>query len=107
MDTGDTDEPPLAGRGWVRLAEFCRSVGLSPATVAALIRQGDIEGLVDLSGRAVGVFEDSLPSAEQLRHLGLQVSPDYRPDDFGGSSGDRDRSTAPVDGESTWKIPPG
>ena len=90
MGTGEADEPPLAGRGLVRLADFCRGTGLSPSTVEALIQQGDIEGVVDLDGRAVGVFEDSLPSAEQLRQLGLPASPDYRPEGFRGSSDDGD-----------------
>jgi hypothetical protein len=108
MDTGEADEPLLAGRGLVRLAEFCRGTGLSSATVEALIRQGDIEGVVDLNGRAVGVFEDSLPSAEQLHHLGMPVSPGYRPEDLRGSRDDGDHPAAgPVDGGSTWKMPPG
>lgn len=107
MDTGEADEPLLAGRGLVRLAEFCRGTGLSPATVEALLRQGGIEGVVDQNGRAVGLFEDSLPSAEQLHHLGLPVSPGYRPDDLRGSADDGDHPAGPVDGGSTWRMPPG
>lgn len=107
MDTGEADEPLLAGRGLVLLAEFCRGTGLSPAVVEALIRQGDIEGVVDLKGRAVGVFEDSLPSAEQLHHLGLPVSLGYRPEDLRGSTDDGHHPEGPVDGGSTWRMPPG
>ena len=107
MGTGEGDEPLLTGRGLVRLADFCRSTGLETATVEALIRQGDIEGVVAIDGRAVGVFEDSLPSAEQLHHLGLPVSPGYHPDDLQGSSNDGEDPAGPVDGGSTWTMSPG
>lgn len=106
MATGGADEPLLVGRGLVRLAEFCRATALSPATVDALIRQGDIQGVVDVDRRAVALFEDSLPSAEQLRHLGLSVSPGYRPEDLRGSRDDGEYTAEPFDGGSTWSMPP-
>ena len=101
MVTGEADEPLLAGRGLVRVADFCRATALSPATVDALIRQGDIEGVVDVNRRAVALFEDSLPSAEQLHNLGLSVSPGYRPDDLRGSSDDGQYTAEPFEGGST------
>ena len=107
MATEEADEPLLAGRGLVRLADFCRATALSPATVDALIRQGDIEGVVDLNRRAVGVFEDSLPSAEQRHHLGLSVSPGYRPVDLRGSRDDGEYTAEPFDVGSSWTMPPG
>ena len=107
MATGEADEPLLAGRGLVRLADFCRATALSPATVDALLRQGDIEGVVDVNRRAVALFEDSLPRAEQLHHLGLSVSPGYRPDDLRGSRDDDEYTAQPFDGGSTWTKPPG
>jgi len=67
----------------MRIEDFCDISGLGRDTVEGLMRTGLFEGGLwrDAAGtRAVGVFEDALPSREELVALGLAVRDDYEPD---------------------------
>lgn len=105
MGITDGRKPLLAGRGLLPLSDFCRSAGLEPPAVEALIRANQIEGATRLDGRVVGLFQDVLPTAEQLHDLGLIASSDYDPNDLRGfwdeGSDDPDAS---VDAAETWTM---
>lgn len=92
-------EPLLRGRGALRVEDFCRSTGLDEDTVDDLIRSGRLEGVLWTAtepSRPVAIFDDQLPSPEDLAAMGLPVRSDYDPaalrsfelpdDDEGGAS---------------------
>lgn len=102
MDTEGQREPLAPSRGLVPLAVFCRRTGLDSAPVEALLEEGTIEGVVNPSGRVVGVYADVLPTAEDLRALGLDVGDDYNPDDIRGSEDVSDDAHEAEGERSTW-----
>jgi hypothetical protein len=105
VDSEEDHKPLIVGRGLVLLADFVQSVGLDQAKVEALIRTKEIQGLVGEDGRVVGLFEDALPTAEQLRRLGLPVSPGYNPDHLRGTEGEDDDEHDDLDTTvGTWSL---
>lgn len=66
--------------GWIRLDDFCRASGLSPQHVDSLVRDGRLELHHDDDGRVLGFYDDSPPSEDELRLMGLPVRPDYDPE---------------------------
>jgi hypothetical protein len=108
VDTSGERRPLLEGRGLLLLDDFCQHTGLDSATVSTLVRTGKLEGLLRLDGRVFGLYDDVLPTAGDLRALGLVVRDDYDPDQFrsyvvedGEDDGDDDE---PDDGDSSWTI---
>lgn len=89
--------------------EFARATGLDRRTADALVADRKVEGLWNLNGQVVGLFDDVLPTKEQLRSWGLHVRDDYDPerhrshvgtDDPDSLSADQD-----ADGESAhWTM---
>ncbi len=77
-------KPLLSSRGLLPVDDFCRSTGLDRAAVEGLLRSGRVEGVLDDHGRALGLFDDVLPTAEQLRSLGQPVSDAYDPEQMRG-----------------------
>jgi hypothetical protein len=75
-------KPLLSGRGLVTVEQICSSTGLDDSTIRSLIEAGRLEGVVDSQGRGVGLFEDALPTSEELSALGLSAAGDYWPEDF-------------------------
>ena len=96
-------QPLAAGRGFVDLERFALSTGLGQSTIRALIEEGPLHGLVDDQGHAIGIFDDTLPTADELRTMGLSVSHLYKPDDLGSSEegGEGDAGDAP---DSSWTM---
>ncbi|WP_244928533.1 hypothetical protein [Nocardioides sp. W7] len=93
MDDRTVDEPPLIrGRGVMLIDEFSRVTGLDRLTVDALVAGRKIEGASHLDGRVFGIFDDVLPTREELRSWGLSVRDDYDPE--------RHRSYVGVDEDS-------
>ena len=92
-----------AGRGFVDVERFALSTGLDQSTIRALIEAGHFHGLVDDQGHGVGIFDDTLPTADELRTLGLSVSHLYQPDDL--CSYEDGGEVDPGDGpDSSWTM---
>ena len=106
---GNDDErhPLRAGRGFVDVQRFAAGTGLDATTIASLIEAGRLDGLVDLQGHAVGLFEDPLPTADELRALGLSVSSRHRPEELRSHQDDsEDGELDPEEGAgSSWTMP--
>lgn len=96
-------QPLPAGRGFVDVERFALSTGLDPSTIRALIEARHLQGLVDDQGHAVGIFDDTLPTADELRTMGLSVTHLYQPDDLGSyeDGGEGDPGDAP---DSSWSM---
>ena len=60
--------------------DFSRATGLDRQTADALVTDRKVEGLFHLDGRVVGVFDDVLPTKEELRSWGMKVRDDYDPE---------------------------
>lgn len=93
MDHATGDKPLLVGRGLLLIDEFARATGLDRQTTDALVTERKVEGLCHLDGRVVGMFDDVLPTKEQLRSWGLSVREDYNPEthrSYVGSDDDTD-----------------
>lgn len=96
-------QPLPAGRGFVDVERFALGTGLEQSTIRALIEAGHFHGLGDDQGHAVGIFDDTLPTADELRNLGLSVSHLYRRDDL--RSYEDGGAGAPGDAhDSTWTM---
>ena len=80
MDDRTVDEPLLESRGVMLIDEFSRATGLDRPTVDTLVTDRKVEGLCHLDGRVFGVFDDVLPTKEELRSWGLSVRDDYDPE---------------------------
>jgi hypothetical protein len=110
MDDRRFDEPPLGGRGVLLIDEFSRATGLDRSTVDALVRGRRVEGLCHLDGQVFGIFDDVLPTKEELRSWGLAVRDDYDPErhrSYVGADDDQDLAVGEVEagGESTnWSM---
>lgn len=85
--------------------DFCRSTGLDPTTVESLMRTNQLEGVFDGAGRVVGLFDDVLPTAEQLGALGLSVRSDYHPDHHRSYEDDSEDPDEPDDSGWSWDVP--
>ena len=81
--TTDTGRKPLVeGRGVIRLEDFSDLSGLARDTVEDLMRRGLFGGGLwrdEERTSAADMFEDLLPSREELTALGLSVREDYDP----------------------------
>lgn len=106
MDQGYERKPLIESRGLVTPGDFARAAGLDRATVEALTRHGQLDGVADVNGRIVGLFTDVLPTSEHLRALGLAPRSDYAPDDLRGTEEDSDDEDehGPDDGSPTWTM---
>jgi hypothetical protein len=94
MDDRTVDEPLLEGRGVMLIDEFSRATGLDRPTVDALVTDRKVEGLHHLDGRVFAVFDDVLPTKEELRSWGLSVRDDYDPEGHRSYVGSDDDSDA-------------
>lgn len=74
--------------------EFSRATGLDRPTVDALVTDRKVEGLRHLDGRVFGIFDDVLPTKEELRSWGLSVRDDYDPERHRSYVGTDDDSDA-------------
>jgi hypothetical protein len=75
-------KPLLEGRGIIRIEDFCDVSGLGRDTVEDLMRRGFFGGGLwrdEERTRAMGMFEDLLPSRERLIALGLRAREGYHP----------------------------
>ena len=59
--------------------EFSQATGLDRPTVDALVTGRKVEGLCGLDVQVFGIFDDVLPTKEELRSWGLIVRDDYDP----------------------------
>ncbi len=59
--------------------EFSQATGLDRPTADALVKDREVEGLCRPDGQVWGIFDDVLPTKEELRSLGLRVRDDYDP----------------------------
>lgn len=105
MDTGDGRKPLLTGRGLIESTAFCRSTGIDREAVEHLVRAGRLEGALSSDGRLVGVFEDALPTLEELGDLGFVVDSGYDPDQLRGTvHEDASDDSDETDRRSTWTM---
>ena len=80
MDDGAGDETALGGRGVMLIDEFLRATGLDRPTAEGLVTDRKVEGLCRLDGQVFGIFDDVLPTKEELRSWGLKVRDEYDPE---------------------------
>lgn len=80
MDDPTGDKPLLGGRGVLLIDDFSRAAGLDRRTADSLVAECKVEGLFHPDGRVIGVFDDVLPTKEELRSWGLSVKDDYDPE---------------------------
>ena len=74
-------KPLLEGRGALGFKDFCLSTGLEEAVVEELMRSGRLQGaLFSQEDRPHSIFDDALPSRDELVAMGLPVRDDYDPD---------------------------
>lgn len=92
VNAGDRQEPMLHGRGLLPIGDFRNSTGLDQSSVQALIQDGTLQAALHADGRIAGLLDDTLPTAEELRSLGLTVSSDYDPDLRRSDELDEDKS---------------
>ena len=105
MEADDARKPLLVGRGLLRMDDFCRVTGLDRATADALVREVRVEGAFHPDGRVAGIFDDVLPSAEQLRDWGFTIRDDYDPVALRSYEGDSDdEDEAPGTGGPSWAM---
>ncbi|WP_460796789.1 hypothetical protein [Nocardioides pacificus] len=107
MDDRASSEPLLGGRGLVMIDDFCRATGLDRATVEELVREAKVEGAFHRDGRVAGLFDDVLPTAEQLGGWDLTVRGDYDPEDLRSYVGDSDDTfdaEVPASSGSSWTM---
>jgi hypothetical protein len=104
MGAPDERKPLLEGRGVLSVDEFRRSTGLDAASVERLVRDGAVEGISDLAGQVVGLFDDALPTAEELRSIGLPVNRDYDPDALRSNEVDIDDQDETGSAAPSWTM---
>jgi hypothetical protein len=73
---GDERTRLVPGRGLLLLDDFCGRTGLSATAVTSLVLEGKLGGVRYEDGRVAELFDDTLPSADKLRDLGLVVNTD-------------------------------
>jgi hypothetical protein len=64
------------------LDHLCGTTGLDLATLQSLVDSGRLPGVVNEEGRGLGVYADALPTADELRALGVTGLDAYRLEDF-------------------------
>jgi len=75
-------KPLLSGRGGVLIVDFCLSTGLDRDTVEELVRAGRLEGGLSTHKEPIRsgvIFDDALPSRDELVAMGVPVRDDYDP----------------------------
>jgi hypothetical protein len=80
MDDVASDIPAPENRGVMLIDEFSRVTGLDRRTADALVTDRKVEGMRHADGRVFGIFDDALPTKDELRSLGLDVRDDYDPE---------------------------
>jgi hypothetical protein len=106
MSSSGSRRPLLPGRGCLAAPEFCQATGLHEAIVADMVRDGILDGLLDQHGQLFGLFDDTLPSVEELKARGHVVNGAYDPEQF-RSHVVEDYPDEPDDqgeGSSTWSM---
>ena len=91
-------EPPLLDGDalpLVRVEDFCHSAGIDAATAARVVRELGLAHATNAEGRLVALLEGSVPTADQLRDLGLTVRPEYDPSRL---------EHGPHDGPPSWTM---
>jgi hypothetical protein len=104
MGAPDERKPLIEARGVLNIDEFRRSTGLDAATVERLVMDGSVEGVSDLAGQVVGLFDDALPTAEELRSMGVQVNHDYDPNALRSNESDIDDEVETGNGGPSWTM---
>lgn len=83
MEPNQDRKPPLIeARGGVLIADFCLNTGLDRETVEELLRTGRLHGGLSINSdsRHSGfIFDDALPSRDELLAMGFSVRDDYDP----------------------------
>lgn len=95
------NEAALLGRGVMLIDQFAEATGLDRRAADALVTERKVEGLQKLDGAVFGVFDDALPTKEQLRSWGLNVRDDYDPDRHRSYVGVDDEADAIVEEDGT------
>jgi hypothetical protein len=80
MDDVASGRPPLEGRGVMLIDDFSRATGLDRQTTDALVMDRKVDGLLDADGGVFGLFDDALPTSEELHSFGLTPRDDYDPE---------------------------
>lgn len=106
MGEEPTRKPLIDARGVLLFEDFCRRTGLDPLTVEKLMRTE----LTDISvwrdeelKRPFGIYDDVLPSRQELAAIGLPVGDDYDPEALRShvEDGDEDEDSGEGPGP-TW-----
>jgi hypothetical protein len=70
---------PSSGSGFVLADAFCRASGLNVNELDELVKSGRVDGGYS-NHEVTGIFENSLPTREQLSAWGYSVPASYSPD---------------------------
>lgn len=79
--------------------DFAQATGLDRRAADALVKDQRVEGVWRLDGQVFGIYDDALPTQEELRSWGLSVREDYDPEAH-RSFDDTDDEADASDGES-------
>jgi hypothetical protein len=77
-------KPLMEGRGVLRVQDVAQRLGVRAEDLAALIERGQLSGGLTLEedGPAWGIFEDDVPSREQVLELGARPIDESTPDPY-------------------------
>ncbi len=89
-----------ANRGVMLIDEFSRATGLNRQSADALVTGDKVEGLRYTDGRVFGIFDDALPTRDQLQSWGLDVRDDYDPEQHRSYTVDADDNPSPATDEN-------
>ena len=77
---GQGEKALLTSRGALPAEDFCAATGLGFADLITLAELGAVDALRREDGSIRLLFDDALPSRQQLHELGYAVRSDYRPE---------------------------
>lgn len=100
MDDAASARPAPEDRGVMLIDEFSRATGLDRQATDALVTGDKVEGLRHTDGRVFGIFDDALPSRNQLQSWGLDVRDDYDPEQHRSYTVDAGDDPGPATGEN-------
>lgn len=96
MEDAESERGLVASRGVMLIDDFARATGLVRQAADALVTDRRVEGLHHSDGRVFGIFDDALPTREQLQSWGLDVRDDYDPERHRSYSADADDGPDPA-----------
>lgn len=98
-------KPLVVGRGLLLVERFCEATGLTRAEVEPLLADGRVEGVYLENGQWHGLFDDVLPTREELLGWGLGIDPAYDPELLRSHDGPADDDPDDDEpGDDSWTL---